>query len=282
MARNQSNTVVKVLGLGFAVIAGGAALGYLFGSAHLPHTGEQTPQPAVSATLPPVPKLNPSAIHPHTANGNYTAPGAPRITIEEQSQPILRRVTPPPAPAADPEASQEATVPAQTTPAPAAVTADTTRPAPADTGTPAPTSDTAPSGSVTPPIPATPSPPPAPADPDFEHVNGPKPTAPKPPDPEAGQQGGDKPQDGKSQTDTGGRPQFRVQTGAYTDESSARTTADSLRSQGFSASTRSERDGDHLVYKVQVGAYRSKNGASKAADDLQKKGYPAFISPMTP
>ena len=280
MARSQSNPVVKVLGAGFAVIAGGAAFGYLFGSAHLSRPAEQTALPAVSTTLPPAPKLNPSLIHPHTANGNYTAPGAPHITIEEQSQPILRRVAPPPAPAADPEASQEAAA-TPVKPAPETTPADTTSPPAADSGSAAPapaTTSTGPSASTDS---APPPPPTAPADPDFEHVNGPRQTAPKPADPEAGQQGG-KPQDGKSQTDTGGRAQFRVQTGAYTDESNARSVADTLRSQGFSASTRSERDGDHLVYKVQVGAYRSKNGASKAADDLQRKGYAAFISPMTP
>lgn len=277
MAR-QSNTVVKVLGAGFAVIAGGAAFGWLFGSAHLSRPAEQNAPPSVSTTLPltPAPKLNPSLIHPHTANGNYTAPGAPRITIEEQSEPILRRVAPSPAPAADPEASQEATVPPVKNTVPATTPADTATPAAADTGSAAPIPDTSP-GPATPAVSA----PPAPADPDFERVNTPKPGA---SDPGTGQQsapGGDKPQPGKSQTDSG-RTQFRVQTGAYTDESNARSVADTLRSQGFSASTRSERDGDHLVYKVQVGAYRSKNGASKAADDLQKKGYPAFISPMTP
>ncbi len=278
MAR-QSNTVVKVLGAGFAVIAGGAAFGYLFGSAHLPRPAEQTAAPSVSTTLPltPAPKLNPSLIHPHTANGNYTAPGAPRITIEEQSEPILRRVTPPPAPAADPEASQEATVPT-VKPTPETTPADTTSPAPSDTSSASPSPDT----NSSPAAPAASTPPsPAPADPDFERVNTPKPGASDSDTNPQGAPAGDKPQPGKSQTDSG-RAQFRVQTGAYTDESSARTVADTLRSQGFTASTRSERDGDHLVYKVQVGAYRSKNGASKAADDLQKKGYPAFISPMTP
>ncbi len=284
MAR-QSNTVVKVLGAGFAVIAGGAAFGYLFGSAHLPRPAEQTTSPTVSATLPltSAPKLNPALIHPHTANGNYTAPGAPRITIEEQSQPILRRVAPPPAPAADPEASQEATVPPVKNTVPVAAPADAATSSSSGTGSISPSPDTS-AGPATPAVSPPPSPPPAPADPDFERVNTPKPGA---SDPEAGQQGGsDKSQSGKSQTnntpDSGVRAQFRVQTGAYADESNARTVADTLRSQGFTASTRSERDGDHLVYKVQVGAYRSKDGASKAADSLQKKGYSAFVSPMTP
>lgn len=282
MARSQSNTVVKVLGAGAAVIAGGAAFGYLFGGAHMPHPAQQTTQTPVSSALTPSPKLNPSAIHPHLANGNYTAPGAPRIVIEEQSQPILRRVTPPPVPAADPEATQEAP-PKVTSSHEQTVPADTTPSTPADTGSPpAAAPDASPSGTVPAATPTSPSPPPAPADPDFEHVNGAPKPAPGGSDPENGQQGGgtgDKPQNGHADA---GRAQFRVQTGAYTDESNARSVADTLRSQGFSASTRSERDGDHLVYKVQVGAYRSKGGAGKAADSLQKKGYPAFVSPMMP
>ena len=277
MARSQSNTVIKVLGAGAAVVAGGAAFGYLFGGAHLPHAPEQTTQPPVSTTtLPPTPKLNPSAIHPHLANGNYTAPGAPRIVIEEQSQPILRRVAPPRVPAADPEATQEA-APKETKPAAETMPTDTTRPVTGDTSGTTPTPDTNSGGTV--PVataPSPPSPPPTPADPDFEHVNG----APKPAtaDPENGQQGGKTPGE---KADTG-RAEFRVQTGAYTDESSARTAADTLRSQGYPTSTRSERDGDHLVYKVQVGAYRSKDGATKAASSLQKRGYPAFIAPVGP
>lgn len=280
MARSQSSTFVKFLGVGAAVIAGGAAFGYLFGSTHLAHPAKQTTQPPVSATLTPAPKMNPSAIHPHMANGNYTAPGAPHITIEEQSQPILRRVTPPLAPAADPEAAQEAT-PTPKTAVQMTTPSDTTSQPPADTGSPAPTPDTS-SSPASPAISAPPSPAPVPADPDFEHVNSPKPAG--SPDPESGQQGGSpnsKTPGDRTQNDST-RAQFRVQTGAYTDESTARSAADTLRGQGYLTSTRSERDGDHLVYKVQVGAYRSKIGASKAADDLQKKGYSAFISPMTP
>ena len=279
MVRSQSNTVIKVLGAGAAVVAGGAAFGYLFGGAHLSRTPEQTTQPPVSATtLPPTPKLNPSLIHPHLANGNYTAPGAPRIVIEEQSQPILRRVAPPRVPPADPEATQEAP-PRETKPSVETTPNDTTRPAVSDGDSTSPAPDTNSGGTVPVATPASPpSPPPAPADPDFEHVNGaPKPT-PATPDSENGQQGGKTPAE---KADTG-RAQFRVQTGAYTDESSARSAADALRGQGYPTSTRSERDGDHLVYKVQVGAYHSRDGATKAASSLQKKGYSAFIAPVGP
>ncbi len=277
MARSQSSGVLKGIGVGAAVIVGSVAIGYLFGGLRDAHPGVQPAQPAVSTTLTPNPAPAPPAVHPRTTNGNYTAPGAPRITIEEESQPVIRRIAPPvTTPAADPEATQEA---ATVTPKPAsneAKTTDTTPLPSTDAGTPTPsTPDSATNGTPSPAAPA--SPPPAPADPDFEHVNTPAPGASAP---ASGQQGGKTP-DPRTQTDAT-KVQFRVQTGAYTDESSARSIADTLRSQGFSASTRSERDGDHLVYKVQVGSYRSKNGADKAAGDLQKKGYPAFISPIGP
>ena len=274
MARSQSNTVIKVLGAGAAVVAGGAAFGYLFLGAHPSTAPEQTTQPPVSATLPPTPKLNPSAIHPHLANGDYTAPGAPRIVIEEQSQPVLRRVAPPRVPAADPEATQEA--PPQETKPTTETPTDTTQPKTGDTSSATP--DTNSGGTVPVVTSPPPSPPPAPADPDFEHVNAAPKPAPSTADPENGQQG-EKASGEKADT---GRAQFRVQTGAYTDESSARSAADTLRGQGYPTSTRSERDGDHLVYKVQVGAYRSKDGATKAADSLQKRGYSAFIAPVGP
>jgi len=284
VARSQSSGAFKAIGVGAAVIGGGIAIGYLFGSVRETHPGVQPTQPPVSSTLIPAPALAPPAVHPRTTNGNYTAPGAPHIVIEEESQPIIRRLTPPPAPAADPEATQEA---APVTPKPApdeAQTTDTTRTPSSDTGAPPPSTPENSSGTPTPATPAPAGPPPPPADPDFEHVNSPKP-APGGSDPASGQQGGrtpsDRSQDNRSQPDAT-KVQFRVQTGAYTDESNARSVADTLRSQGYTTSTRSERDGDHLVYKVQVGAYRSKNGANKAADDLQKKGYPAFISPIGP
>ena len=274
MARSQPSAVFKYIGAAAAAIVGGVAIGYLFGNARDAHPAVQTvPTPSVSTPLIPAPTLSPSAIHPRTANGNYTAPGAPHIVIQEEKQPILRRaapLTPPP----DPEATQEAAPPAPAPPTDQTAPADTAN-TPANDSAPAPTG-TPDTGSGAP-GPAAPTPAnPAPADPDFEHVNsGVKPPPPvNSSDPESGQQGGG--------SGDSGKVQFRVQTGAYTDESDARSIADQLRGQGYSTSTRSERNGDHLVYKVQVGAYRSKNGASKAADDLQKKGYPAFISPIGP
>ena len=294
MARSQSPTVWKVLGAVAAVVAGGAAFGYLFGSVRESRPAAQPVPPEASTPLaPPTATAPPSSIHPRTTNGNYTAPGAPRITIREESQPILRRTAPPAAPPPDSEATQEATpTPAQTT-TPEAAPTDSTPPdnsgapgaAPSSAAPGSPSGPNAPAPAAAPNPAAPPSPP---ADPDFEHVNRPASGA---PDPEAGQQGGSfgKTPTGKNSSGpvqsgdaAGGKVQFRVQTGAYTDESSARSAADALRAQGFSASTRSERDGDHLVYKVQAGAYRSKVGANKAADDLQKKGYPAYISPIGP
>jgi cell division protein FtsN len=278
VARNQSSTVLKFVGACAAVIVGGVAFGLLFGSVRDPHPSVQPAPTPVSTTLTPPPSIVPSSIHPRTTNGDYTAPGAPHIVIEEERQPIIHRMTPPPTPPPDPEATQEA-APLPPKPSPdETAPSDTTQTTPSNSGTTPPsTPETNSGGSPSPAAPAPASPPAAPPDSDFEHVNPPKPT-PGTTDPESGQQGGSS---GSAQNDSS-KVQFRVQTGAYTDESNARSVADTLRDQGYSTSTRSERDGDHLVYKVQVGAYRSKNGADKAAGDLQKKGYPAFISPIGP
>jgi len=262
VARSNSNGALKIVGAAAAAIVGGVAIGYLFGGARASHSSEQVvQQPAPALSAPAAPPAAPPSLRPH-ANGNYIAPGAPRIVIREESAQVLRRVdrTVPAAPA-DTEASQEAPPPVKTQPArepsdPHAVgdasSGDTMPPSAATPNDAAPPTDNS----------KPPAPPAAPADPDFERVG-------KPGDSEPGQEGG-------------GKAQFRVQTGSYTDESNARSIADQLRGQGYTASTRSEREGDHLVYKVQAGAYRSKNGANKAAEDLQKKGFPAYVAPITP
>ncbi len=262
MARSNSNGALKVVGVGAAAIVGGVAIGYLFGGVRASHSSEQVvQQPAPPLSAPATPSAAPPPLRPH-ANGNYTAPGAPRIVIHEESAPVLRRVdrTIPAAPA-DTEASQEAPPPVKAKPAKETADTPPASSAGGDDATPPPTAT--PDNTAPPPDDSKPpAPPPAPADPDFEHVG-------KPSDSESGQQGG-------------GKAQYRVQTGSYTDESNARSIADQLRGQGYTASTRSEREGDHLVYKVQAGAYRSKNGANKAAGDLQKKGFPAYVAPITP
>ena len=260
MARSNSNGALKFIAAGVFLIVGGVAVGYLFGDVRASRTPEQVvQQPSTPLSVPAAPSavLPPPRPRP---NGDYTAPGAPHIVIREESAPTLRRVdrTVPTAPA-DTEASQEAPPPVKTKPA--KESSDAT---PADSAgggdTPSPPT---PSPDATP-IPGdskSPIPPSAPADPDFERVG-------KPTDPESGQEGG--------------KAQFRVQTGSYRDESSARSITDQLRGQGYTASTHSEREGDHIVYKVQAGAYRSKNGANKAAVDLQKKGFPAYVAPIAP
>ena len=112
MARSNSSGVLKVVGAIAAAIVGGVAIGYLVGDVRTPHPAEQVVQqlaPPLSA--PTVPTAPPPTLRPHS-NGNYTAPGAPRIVIREESAPTLRRVdrTAPTAPA-DTEASQEAPPP---------------------------------------------------------------------------------------------------------------------------------------------------------------------------
>lgn len=260
MVRNNSNGTLKFVGAATAAIVGGVAIGYLFGGAHATRPTEtvvQQPTPVVST---PTPSLKPPTIRPRAANGDYTAPGAPHIVIQEEKSPILRRVARTvPSGMTDPEAPQEAAPPPRPNrPAAPAKPNETDNPDASTPPAPTPPDDATSSAADNTPPSATP---PSPSDPDFEHVG-------KPADPESNQEGS--------------KAQFRVQTGSYTDESKARSDADALRSQGFTTSTRSEREGDHLVYKVQVGAYKSRNGANKAADDLQKKGYPAYVSPITP
>ena len=267
----------KFVGAAAVAIVGGIGIGYLFGGARTPRPPEQpVPLSATVLTPPAAPSVSPSSIRPQTTNGNYTAPNAPRITIHEEDAPILRRATPPPAAPVDTEASQEAApTPAPsrrtTTDASSNTAPDTGTPTPPDGGTattPTNSGPAAPDTSKTM-LPDSSKPtvkPPANADPDIEQVTPRGASAPASVPP----------------TSSASRAQFRVQTGAYADEGNARTVADQLRSQGYTTSTRSERDGDHLVYKVQVGAYRSHSGASKAADDLQKKGVPVYVSPIGP
>ena len=271
MAHSNSNGALKFVGAGAAAIVGGVAIGYLFGGARSPHTPEQIAPPTVPAISTPVRSAPPPDTRLHGGNGNYTAPGAPHITIQEESAPTMRRVNrTAPTPPADTEASQEAPPPVKLSP--------TKTPDPNSLDTATGSEPTTPVNNTTPDTPATPAAPPkdtpapspaAPADPDFEHVT-------KPSDSESGQQGVGK----VSESST--KAQYRVQTGAYTDEGNARSIADQLRGEGYTASTRSERQGDHLVYKVQAGAYHSKNGANKAAEDLQKKGFSAYVYPLTP
>lgn len=268
MARSNSNGALKFVGAGAAAIVGGVAIGYLFGGARTPHPTEQTVPQTPPAVTAPERSAPPPDTKLHAGSGNYTAPGAPHITIREESAPTLRRVNRTvPTPPADTEASQEATPPAKlaTDQSLDTNTPDANNSSSNDSSTPNPTPSASPDTSDTPPAPPkdnTQPSKPAPADPDFEHVVKPK-------DTESSQEGGSK-------------AQYRVQTGAYTDEGNARSVADQLRGQGYTASTRSERDGDHMVYKVQAGAYRSKNGANKAVGDLQKKGFSAYVTPITP
>ena len=267
VARNQSGGAWKFVGAAAVAIVGGIAIGYFVGDTHSPRTGEPVPQVVAPVVSTPAPSVAPPVQHLRPTNGDYTAPGAPRIAIREESTPILHRVTQTPPAAPDPEATQEVAPP----PAPSiphSSGANGTHPNGADSGStgsaPTPPASAGNTGTPAPDKTAGDSSPtpPAPADPDFERVG--------------------KPSDSESGQESGGKAQFRVQTGSYTDESDARSIADELRGKGYTTSTRSEREGDHLIYKVQVGAYRTKTGAGKAADDLQKKGYPAYVSPIGP
>ncbi len=264
MARN--NNAVKYLARSVAIVAVAFGVGYyVIGGARPQPTPPENVVPAnVAPPTAPAP-AKPVIIGraPRTQNGEYTAPGAPRISIVEERSPSLldtSKLQPKPAvKPADSEASQEAA------PTPKPVAADTT---PADTAsdgtdTPAPSPD---APTATPPDDGT-TPAPdakASADPDTEKVAGAS------GDSEAGQDG------------VSGKAQFRVQAGTFVAPENAKALADALRRRGYATSTRPQRDGDKTVYQVQVGAYRTKSAADKAAQDLQSSGYPASVSPTGP
>lgn len=250
----NSNTTLRFVAVGVAVIALAFCIGFFIigGSRTPPATPAAifAPTPLPGAGAAPAPKRLAST-GPRLKNGDYTAPGAPRIHIVEERTPSLTNTSqlqPKPAlPATpvDPEASQEAAPKPKTA---AAVTPDTTpKPNSVDTGQ----SDPAPDNSDATPAAGTDTTP---------NASG-----------------------GHSDSETGQdgtQPQFRVQTGSFEAAKNAHALADALRDRGYVTSTRTERDGDKTVYKVQIGLYRTRAAADKAAQDLQSNGYPAFVSPM--
>lgn len=266
MARSSShsNTVKYVAGA-VAVVGVAFCLGYFVIGGSRPQTPPENtevqnaiPPPAPASVKPVSTRI---ATTVRTQNGEYTAPGAPRIEINEDKTPSLTDTTkmqPKPQNAAkpnDPEASQEASP----TPRTASVVAPSpdTATVPATDATPPGTDTTATDGTN-----ATPQPTPGTTgDPDSEQVTG----------------HGDST---SAQDGSGGQAQYRVQAGSFVAADNAKALADALKKRGYLTSTRAERDGDRTVYKVQIGAYRTRSAADKAAQDLQSSGYPASVSPI--
>jgi cell division protein FtsN len=269
-SRTRNHTIQYIAGaiivIGIAFCTGYFVIG---GSRQLPTAPENTvaqdtlpkPEPSSVTTAPP-------AVTPRAKNSDYVAPGAPHIKIIEEKAPSLLDMSKnqPKSNAdkpniADSESSQEATPPPAIVPTDGGTAPDDSTTAGSDANTPqVQTQTNAPDDSA----PAAPnSPPPPPSDPDEEQVNG-----------RADMQSG--------QTLSGGKAQFRVQTGSFDAAENAQALADALRRRGYSTSMRSERDGDKTVYKVQIGAYRSRAAADKAAQELQSSGYPAYVSSASP
>lgn len=271
----RPNNTLKNTGLIVAVVAAAFGIGYfvLGGPRPAPAPTDTLPVPAAAPASVAAPRVS-SAPDPHilprTKNSDYTAPNAPRIHIVEENSSSLtltRRPAMPQAPAdssssassTDSEASQaaassDASSSTDTSPGSAAGTSSAT------------SSDTPGSGSA-PLIPPSTAPANAAGSPDqdFEQIGGHGSA-------EAGQDG----------ANSGGKAQFRVQTGSFAAQQNARVLADALRSRGYTTSTRAAQEDGKTVYKVQIGAYRSRAAADKAAQDLQKSGYPAYSSPIGP
>lgn len=252
----NSNTTLRFVAVAVAVIAVAFCIGFfIIGGSRTQPTAQTTilaPTPLPGAGVTPPPKRV-AALGPRLKNGDYTAPGAPRIRIVEERTPSLTDTSqqqPQPeaavrsAPARDSEASQEAP------PKPKRAADVTPDAAPDGAGTDTGTPDTPPDN-------ADPAPPPG-ADAGTDTGSG----------------RGD-----SEATQEGGATQFRVQTGSFEAARNARALADALRDRGYVTSTRAERDGARTVYKVQVGSYRTRAAADKAAQDLQSSGYPAYVSP---
>lgn len=242
----------------FGVVVVGAALGYYVLGRPLPLTTNVASTPDVPAPAPtPAASPLPASLTPHVKSSDYTAPGAPRIVIQEDRTPQISGTSGKARLAARPKSDT------LDIPTPDVETAPASRPPSPVKPTPA-VGDTPDAPPDTPAAPET-IPPAAPSDSDFEKLDG-------RPDPEAGQEGG-------SGTE---RALFRVQSASFGQMKNARRLADALRERGFSPSTRTEREGDKTVYKVQIGAYRTRAAANKAALELQNNGYPAYVSPIAP
>ncbi|MDQ2799320.1 MAG: SPOR domain-containing protein [Armatimonadota bacterium] len=265
MARNNSAGAFKFAAAAVAAIVVGISVGYLIGGAHSSRNSgvqiAQQPAPLLSAPGSTLPHAKGAA----RPNGDYTAPGAPRIQIREEKHPQLTRsadetvpaITPPKVTKPDSEASQQGDT----------VKSNNTVPAANPNGDPNPPAapnvngDNGSSSNTAGPLPDNGAA--SPNGTDFEHVS-------THPDAEGSQAG------------TDDRARYRVQAGAFPEEKNARVLAAALRDRGFSASTRADREGDKTVYRVQIGAYRTRTDAGKAALDLQRNGYPAYVAPISP
>jgi len=268
----RTNNALKNTGLTVAVVAAAFGIGYFFmgGARPTPVATDALPTPVLtSAAAPRVSAAPDPHILPRTKNSDYTAPNAPRIRIVEERTPSLtltRRpaVVQPPADTSSARSGDSAASQAAASPDAASGTDTNAGSAGADAGT---SSGTAASGTapLIPPAAAPAAPASGTQDQDFEQIGGHG-------TPEAGQDG----------AVSGGKAQFRVQTGSFAAQQNARVLAEALRSRGYATSTRAEQEDGKTVYKVQIGAYRNRAAADKAAQDLQKSGYPAYSSPISP
>lgn len=260
MARSRSaSSNLPLIAAAFSVVVVGAALGYYVLGRPLPPAASVTPTASVPAPAPaPEASRPPVSLTPHVKNSDYTAPGAPRIVIQEDRTPQISGATGKARLATRPKSDTLDIPTPDVEPAPESHPPSPAKPTRTVSETPDAPPDT-PAASDTPP-------PAAPSDSDFEKLGA-------RPDPEAGQEGGGS---------GGDRALFRVQSASFGQMKNARRLADALRERGFSPSTRTEREGDKTVYKVQIGAYRTRSAANKAALELQNNGYPAYVSPITP
>lgn len=265
----RTNNTLKNTGLIVAVVAAAFGIGYfvLGGPRTAPAPTDTLSVPAAAPPAVAAPRITSAPdphIQPRAKNSDYTAPNAPRIRIvEEKSSSLTRRPAVPQAPADTPTSVSSTDSEASQAAAPTNASPSTDTSSGSTTGTSSASgTDASGSAPLIPPSATTASGTP---DQDFEQVGGHGSA-------EAGQDG----------AASGGKAQFRVQTGSFAAQQNARILADALRSRGYTTSTHAEQEDGKTVYKVQIGAYRSRAAADKAAQDLQKSGYPAYSSPIGP
>lgn len=247
MSSPDSSNFAKYLAITIAVVALSAGSGYLVAGLMKPQPRQETQKVATTTTDTDNPRTE-SATSPTPAkpqenkpkDNDFTAPGAPHISIEEEKAPASKdssTVASDNKNDKDPDAGQEGVT-----------TGDTKQ-------NTSPDSDNMPSA-VTQPSSGSNN-----NDPDYEQTG---PTVTNEPS-----------QSGESST---GRAQYRVMVGTFDQKENARNVSDVLSKRKYATTTTEEHKGDRIVYHVQVGAYRSKTSAEKISNDLQSQGYPAFIT----
>ena len=264
---------------GLVVLAGGVAAGYYFIGGRNDNSGN------VSSTLPPAPTApvensssgNTSAHavvkHIASAAGQFTAPGAPSIEIDETKvtppKPVAAPALPPMP--ADTEASQTGAASDAGSVPDSSSTSDT----PSDSGA---TDSTAANSSTTS-SQSTSSAAPT----DATNGTGANDTANSAPDSvnannETNTTGGTAGTNGSGTTPPINSNLYHVVAGVVHSESNAKSIESALRHKGYTATILHQTNSSGDTYTVQIGAYSSQVTADEMVSSLEHDGFPASVT----